>query len=99
MTVTSRWKCANRLEKRIQKETETKQNYEKKPNRILKTWKRDKREECDDDGNNASTNGKYNKELNAAATPVTSQRLDVILLPYNWQTYNNTSSENKLSAG
>ena len=32
------------------------------------TWKRDKGKECDDRERNSHTNGKNNKELNAAAT-------------------------------
>ena len=48
MTVASRWKYTNKLERLIQKGIETKQNYAKKPNRISITWKGDKRKVCDD---------------------------------------------------
>jgi len=41
MIVASRWKCTNKLERHIQKGTETKQNYVKKPDRILIMWKQD----------------------------------------------------------
>ena len=47
----SRWKCTNRQEKRLQKELkQNKLNYAKKSYRILVTRKRDKRIKWDDDG-------------------------------------------------
>ena len=51
------------LNKLVQKRTETKRNYAKKPNRILITCKWDKRKECDDNGKNARTNRKHNKRM------------------------------------